>query len=70
MYQLFDSKDEVVAASLERMAPGYWAALAPSDQDHRGPRARIPHVFERLEQQAASPGYCGCPFVAAASNTR
>lgn len=66
MYQLFDSKDEVMAASLERMAPGYWASLAPSDQDQRGPRARILHVFERLEEQAASPDYRGCPFVAAA----
>ena len=70
MYQLFDSKDEVVAASLERMAPGYWAALAPSDQDHRGPRARILHVFERLEQQAASPDFRGCPFVAVAVETK
>jgi AcrR family transcriptional regulator len=66
MYQLFDSKEEVMAASLERMAPGYWAALAPSDQDERGPRARILHVFERLEQMATAPGYRGCPFVAAA----
>jgi len=66
MYQLFDSKDEVMAASLERMAPGYWASLAPSDHDQRGPRVRILHVFERLEEQAASPDYRGCPFVAAA----
>jgi AcrR family transcriptional regulator len=66
MYQLFGSKEEVMAASLERRAPGYWAALAPSDEDERGPRARILHVFERLEQLAAEPGYRGCPFVAAA----
>jgi AcrR family transcriptional regulator len=66
MYQLFDSKDEVMAASLERIAPSYWASLAPSDEDDREPRARILHVFERLEELATSPGYRGCPFVAAA----
>jgi AcrR family transcriptional regulator len=66
MYQLFASKDEVMAASLDRIAPSYAATLIPSDQDHRPPRARILHVFERLEDQAASQGYRGCPFVAAA----
>lgn len=66
MYQLFDSKDQVMAASLERIAPAYWASLAPADADDRGPRARILHVFERLEELATSPGYRGCPFVATA----
>ncbi|HEU5357340.1 MAG TPA: TetR/AcrR family transcriptional regulator [Actinocrinis sp.] len=66
MYQLFDSKDEVMAASLERMAPVYWAALAPPDEEQRSPRARILHVFERQEELATSPDYRGCPFVAAA----
>lgn len=66
MYQLFDSKDEVMAASLERVAPTYWASLAPADADDRRPRARILHVFERLEELATSPSYRGCPFVAAA----
>jgi AcrR family transcriptional regulator len=66
MYQLFDSKDEVVAASLDHLAPSYWAALAPSDEDRRDPRARILHVFEQLEEQATSRAFRGCPFVAAA----
>jgi AcrR family transcriptional regulator len=66
MYQLFASKDDVVAASLDRLAPGYLAALLPPDGDRRPPRARILHVFERLEEQAASADYRGCPFVAAA----
>ncbi|GAA4985232.1 AcrR family transcriptional regulator [Nonomuraea thailandensis] len=65
MYQLFDSKDEVVAASLERSAPAYQAFLLPPDDD-RPPRARILHVFERLEESATMPDYRGCPFVAAA----
>ncbi|MFB4273092.1 TetR/AcrR family transcriptional regulator [Nonomuraea sp. GTA35] len=66
MYQLFGSKDEVVAASLDRMAPAYQALLLPPADDDRPPRARILHVFERLEESAAEPDFRGCPFVAAA----
>src|SRR3954447_15420228 len=55
MYQLFDSKDEVVAASLERSAPTYQALLLPPADDGRPPRARILHVFERLEEFSATP---------------
>lgn len=66
MYQLFDSKDEVVAASLERSAPAYQAALLPAADDDRPPRARILHVFERLEELTATPDFRGCPFVATA----
>ncbi|WP_328447102.1 TetR/AcrR family transcriptional regulator [Streptomyces sp. NBC_00386] len=63
MYQLFDSKDGVLAASLERSAPAYLAFLLPPDDD-RPPRDRVLHVFERLEEMAARPDYRGCPFVA------
>ncbi|MER5468371.1 TetR/AcrR family transcriptional regulator [Streptomyces sp. NPDC002685] len=64
MYQLFDSKDAVLAASLERGAPAYQAFLLPSADDDRPPRARVLHVFERLEELAAGPDFYGCPFVA------
>jgi AcrR family transcriptional regulator len=64
MYQLFESKDEVFAAALERSAVDYGAALAaPGDGS---PRERILRAFQVLEQQSASPDYRGCPFVAAA----
>lgn len=66
MYQLFASKDELVAASLERSAPDYQAALLPAADDGRSPRARILHVFERLEYLEPAHGFLGCPFVAAA----
>jgi len=62
MYQLFDSKDGVLAASLERSAPAYLAFLLPPD-DGRAPRDRVLHVFERLEEMAARPDFRGCPFV-------
>ncbi|WP_174183572.1 TetR/AcrR family transcriptional regulator [Nocardia barduliensis] len=67
MYQLFDSKEELMAASLlERTAPDYQASLLPADYDDRPPRARILHVFEQLEALEQKHDYHGCPFVAAA----
>ncbi|WP_416566188.1 TetR/AcrR family transcriptional regulator [Nocardia testacea] len=67
MYQLFDSKDDLIAASLlERTAPDYQSTLLPADDDDRPPRARILHVFERFEALEQRRDYRGCPFVAAA----
>ena len=66
MYQLFDSKDDLLAASLERSASDYQAALLPAADDDRPPRARILHVFERLEHLERAQHFLGCPFVAAA----
>jgi AcrR family transcriptional regulator len=66
MYQLFGSKDEVVAASLERRGPGHTAALLPAEDDERSPRERVLHVFRSLEAVAALPEFRGCPFVSTA----
>jgi AcrR family transcriptional regulator len=67
MYQLFGSKDEVLAASLARQLPAYEERLVPGPQGEEAgsPRERILHVFERLEQASAEPAYRGCPFLAA-----
>ncbi|MFF7754519.1 TetR/AcrR family transcriptional regulator [Streptomyces sp. NPDC007971] len=64
MYQLFDSKDEMLAASLEKRIPRYEALLAPADPDSVTPRERILYVFEQVEKAAADPGYLGCPYLA------
>ncbi|MFE2068820.1 TetR/AcrR family transcriptional regulator [Streptomyces sp. NPDC059467] len=64
MYQLFDSKDEVLAASLERRRPWYEAQLRSPDAEAATPRERIRYVFRRVEENAAAPGYCGCPYLA------
>lgn len=66
MYQLFDSKDELIAASLDRSAPRFQAAMLPAQDDGRSPRARIMRVFENLEDRAQTADFRGCPFVAAA----
>jgi AcrR family transcriptional regulator len=63
MYQLFASKDELLAASLERRAVAYVASLLPPADDGRTPRERILHVFEQVALQAAAPGFRGCPYL-------
>jgi len=65
MYQLFESKGELLAASLEERAAAYVKTLLPSEDDDRPPRERIMHVFEQLESQAGAPDFQGCPFLAA-----
>ncbi|WNI19379.1 TetR/AcrR family transcriptional regulator [Actinacidiphila sp. ITFR-21] len=64
MYQLFDSKDDVIAAALEKRAPLLSALLIPPPGAPDAPRARMLYVFERLEEVAASADYYGCPYVA------
>ncbi|MEU6593142.1 TetR/AcrR family transcriptional regulator [Streptomyces sp. NPDC046881] len=64
MYQLFESKDELLAASLERRASAFVAMLLPAPDDGRPPRERILYVFERVERQGGVPEYRGCPYLA------
>ncbi|MDT9695690.1 TetR/AcrR family transcriptional regulator [Streptomyces sp. P17] len=65
MYQLFTSKDEVLAASLERRIPAYEARLVGDPQDAAPPREWILHLFGHLEEASTLPDYRGCPFLAA-----
>ncbi|MEU4253766.1 TetR/AcrR family transcriptional regulator [Amycolatopsis sp. NPDC026612] len=64
MYQLFESKDELLAASLKEGAASFVAGLLPPAGDGRSPRDRILHVFERVAAQAAEPGFQGCRYLA------
>jgi AcrR family transcriptional regulator len=63
LYRLFASKDELVAAYLEREAAGYraWftaAAAEPSDD----PRGRVLALFDALAEQVQPESCRGCPF--------
>ncbi|MFI7705570.1 TetR/AcrR family transcriptional regulator [Nonomuraea sp. NPDC049480] len=64
MYQLFESKDELLAASLEERASTYAARALPPADDDRSPRERILYVFERVELQAGAPEFQGCRYLA------
>ncbi|QOV36861.1 TetR/AcrR family transcriptional regulator [Streptomyces ferrugineus] len=62
MYQLFESKDELLAVSLKERASAYVATLLPAAG--RSPRERILHVFEQVESQAGAPEFRGCRYLA------
>ncbi|MEU0074900.1 TetR/AcrR family transcriptional regulator [Streptomyces sp. NPDC006332] len=64
MYQLFESKDELLAVSLKERASAYAATLLPAADDGRSPRERILHVFEQVESQAGAPEFRGCRYLA------
>jgi AcrR family transcriptional regulator len=64
MYQLFESKGDLLAASLERRAASYAVRLLPEADDGRSARERILHVFEQLESQAGTPEFGGCRYLA------
>ena len=66
MYQLFRSKDELIAESLASRGPGYQRLLSPGPEDDRPARDRILAVFERQDQLAAADDFLGCPFVSTA----
>jgi AcrR family transcriptional regulator len=65
MYQLFESKDELLAASLKERTSAFVATLLPTADDGRSPRERILHVFEQVETQSGAPEFYGCPYLAA-----
>ncbi|MFJ7298090.1 TetR/AcrR family transcriptional regulator [Streptomyces collinus] len=65
MYKLFESKGELLAATLEEGASTYVTALLPAADDNRPPRERILHVFEQAESQAGAPDFQGCRYLVA-----
>jgi len=66
MYQLFRSKDELIAESLASRGPSYQALLHPGPEDERPARDRILTVFERQDELVAQGDFLGCPYVSTA----
>ncbi|TDW89243.1 TetR family transcriptional regulator [Kribbella pratensis] len=66
MYQLFRSKDELIAESLASRGPAYQTMLHPGAEDDRPPRERILTVFDRQDAMVAAGNYLGCPYVSTA----
>ncbi|WP_416970440.1 TetR/AcrR family transcriptional regulator [Streptomyces sp. 4F14] len=64
MYQLFESKDELLAASLKERASGFASTLLPPADDDRTPRERILYVFGQVEAQAGAAEFRGCRYLA------
>jgi AcrR family transcriptional regulator len=63
MYQLFATKDDLVAAALRQSGDALEPMYLPVDGDPRSPRERILGVFDWLDQRSRTPDYSGCPFV-------
>lgn len=70
MYQLFATKDDLVAECLRTHGPAIVTGYFPAADAELGPRDRIRYVFERLDEQSGTPGFHGCPFVNTAVETR
>jgi AcrR family transcriptional regulator len=63
LYRLFASKDDLVAAYLEREAAGYRAWLTAATAEPAGdPRGRILALFDALAEQVRPENCRGCPF--------
>jgi AcrR family transcriptional regulator len=66
MYQLFRSKDELIAESLASVGPSYQQALEPGIDDGSSPRERILTIFRKQDRLTAGDAFFGCPFVSTA----
>ena len=64
MYQLFESKDALLAASLEQRAEQTAGVVMPPAGAALSPREQILYVFARVESQAQTREYLGCPYLA------
>ncbi|MEE6308193.1 TetR/AcrR family transcriptional regulator [Plantactinospora veratri] len=70
MYQLFETKDALVAESLDACGPGVVAAHLPDQTSGLDPRERILTVFAHLDELSGSPEFRGCPFLNTAVELR
>ncbi len=67
LYAHFASKEELVAAYLERQSAWWVAAVEERADSPGGLLARALAPFDVLAERAARPGYRGCPFINAAA---
>jgi AcrR family transcriptional regulator len=68
LYRSFASKDELVAAYLERRDVQYWRWWSEMLERHPGvPREQLRALFSALSKYTTRPGWRGCPFTNAAT---
>jgi AcrR family transcriptional regulator len=70
LYQLFATKDDLVAAALRVTGESLMPRYLPIDGDPRSPRERILSVFDWLDHASTAPEFGGCPFVNAATELK
>ncbi len=69
IYQHFDGKDDIVAQMLSEYGPRVVAGYF-TEEDDRGPRERVLHVYDALHEAAQASDFFGCPFVNVATELR
>jgi AcrR family transcriptional regulator len=67
LYRHFPSKDDLIAAYLERAHAEFWAWLDGEIAGIQDPKAKLVAAFEATAKLATSPQCLGCTFQAAAS---
>jgi AcrR family transcriptional regulator len=67
LYRHFPSKDDLIAAYLERSDAEFWAWLDGEIATVRDPRARLEAAFDAIGELATSARCLGCTFQGAAS---
>jgi AcrR family transcriptional regulator len=67
LYAHYSSKDELVAAYLDRKAAEWQALVRERVPGTADARADLLRLFDLLQRWAESPGFRGCPFLNAAS---
>lgn len=70
MYQLFSTKDELVAAALQVTGDTLGPQYLPTEEDSRSPREQILSIFAWLDLISTMPDYGGCPFVNTATELK
>ncbi len=66
LYRHFASKDELIAAYLERADQQFWAWAESAMAAAATPEARLLALFDALARHSTSPECLGCPFQGAA----
>lgn len=68
LYRHFPSKDDLIAAWLERVDVQFWEHFARwAGDEEREPRERLLGVFAGLQKLVSSPKCLGCPFLLASA---
>lgn len=66
LYRHFGSKDELIAACLERADEQFWSWAESAMEDASTPEAKLRALFDAVEELASSPECLGCMFQGAA----
>ena len=65
-YKHFPSKDDLIAAYLQRASDNFWMWMASITANEPDPRKQLEQIFTAVANRAVHPACLGCTFMAAA----